>query len=74
MRDIWLEPDQHPPHIPDGFCVLPRRLVIERTFAWLRRNRRLPKDYERLTATGEMLLYAGMSRILLRRLSMQCAR
>jgi putative transposase len=36
--------------------VLPRRWVIERTLAWLGRNRRLSKDYERLTATGEMLL------------------
>jgi hypothetical protein len=43
--------------------------VVERTLAWLGRNRRLSKDHERLPATGEMLLHAGMSRILLRRLT-----
>jgi putative transposase len=58
---------------PGAVQVLPRRWVIERTFAWLGRNRRLAKDYERLTATGEMLLYTGMSRILLRRLTTQPA-
>lgn len=69
VRGFWVGPDQHPPQIPEGFHVLPRRWIVERTLAWLGRNRRLSKDYERLPATGEMLLYAGMSRILLRRLT-----
>ena len=69
VSGFWVGPGQEPPQIPAGFHVLPRRWVVERTFAWLGRNRRLAKDYERLPETGEMLLYAGMSRILLRRLT-----
>ena len=36
-----------------GFTVLPRRWVVERTFAWISHNRRMSKDYERLAATSE---------------------
>lgn len=50
------------------FQVQPRRWVVERTFAWLNRNRRLSKDYEYLTDVSASYLYLGMSRILLRRL------
>ena len=42
---------------PAGFRVLPRRWVVERTFAWLDQNRRLSKDYERLCTTSEALIY-----------------
>jgi putative transposase len=52
-----------------GFEVLPRRWVVERTFAWLSQNRRMSKDYERLCATGEAFVYAGMIRLLVRRLA-----
>ena len=38
---------------PRGLRVLPRRWVVERTFAWISHNRRMSKDYERLCATGE---------------------
>jgi putative transposase len=69
IRGSWVAPGQEPPEIPAGFHVLPRRWVVERTFAWLGRNRRLAKDYERLVETAEMLLYAAMSRVLLRRLA-----
>lgn len=51
-----------------GFQVQPRRWVVERTFAWLNRNRRLSKDYEYLTEISESYLYIGMIRILLQRL------
>jgi putative transposase len=49
--------------------VLPRRWVVERTFAWCGQSRRLAKDYERLCATSEALLYVVMTRIMLRRLA-----
>jgi putative transposase len=52
-----------------GFQVLPKRWVIERTNAWISRNRRLARDYERLTASGEAFIYIAMIRIGLRRLS-----
>jgi putative transposase len=43
-----------------GFVVLPRRWVVERTFAWLGRYRRLSKDYERRTDTSETMIYIAM--------------
>lgn len=54
---------------PRGFSVLPRRWVVERTFAWLGQARRLAKDYERLPATAEAMIHWAMSRIMLRRLA-----
>ena len=52
-----------------GFRVLPRRWVVERTFAWISHNRRMTKDYERLCATGEAFVYAAMTRLMVRRLA-----
>lgn len=52
-----------------GFHVLPRRWVVERTFAWLGRNRRLAKDYEALPTTSETWCYIAMSRLMLKRLA-----
>ncbi len=54
---------------PKGFRVLPRRWVVERTFAWICHNRRMAKDYERLCATGEAFVYAAMTRLMVRRLA-----
>ncbi len=54
---------------PPGFRVLPRRWVVERTFAWLGQNRRLSKEYERLCATSETMIYVAMTRLMLRRLA-----
>ena len=51
-----------------GFEVLPRRWVVERTFAWLSQNRRMSKDYERLCSTSESFVYAAMARLMVRRL------
>jgi transposase len=53
---------------PKGFQVLPRRWVVERTIAWIEHNRRMSKDYERLCASGEALVYAAMIRLRTRRL------
>jgi transposase len=58
---------------PRGFRVLPRRRVIERTFAWLSRSRRLARDSERLLETGEAMIHAAMTRIMLRRLAKSAA-
>ncbi len=69
LRGVWLAPGQQPPEMPRGFHVLKRRWVVERTFAWIGRNRRMSRDYERLTETGEMLLYAAIARVTLRRLA-----
>ena len=54
---------------PRGFQILPRRWVVERTFAWLGQARRLAKDYERLPETAVAMIHAAMSRIMLRRLT-----
>jgi putative transposase len=52
-----------------GFEVLPRRWVVERTFAWLSQNRRMSKDYEKLCSTSESFVYAAMSRLMVKRLA-----
>jgi transposase len=54
---------------PRGFVVLPRRWVVERTFSWIDHNRRMSKDYERLTATSEAFIYVAISRLMVRRLA-----
>lgn len=52
-----------------GFYVLPRRWVVERTFAWLNKYRRLSKDYEYKTDTSETMIRLAMIHIMVRRLS-----
>lgn len=52
-----------------GFKVLPWRWLVERTFAWLSRYRRLVIDYEALPASAEAFIYAAMVRLMVRRLA-----
>ena len=57
-----------------GFKLLPRRWVVERTFGWLGRYRRLSKDYERLPGSSEAMVYWAMTRLMVRRLARQQCR
>lgn len=50
-----------------GFKVLPRRWVVERTFGWLMRQRRLVRDYERTETSAEAWILIAMIRLQLRR-------
>jgi len=76
FKRYWV-PNDIPPdqidwskYLPEpGFHVIPRRWVVERTFAWFSHNRRLSKDYERLCATSEAWIYLTMIRLMLRRLA-----
>ncbi len=52
-----------------GFQVLPRRWVVERTFAWISRCRRLARDYERKTAHTEAMIQFAMIRLMSARLA-----
>jgi putative transposase len=66
LRFEWV---RLPPERTGFRGVLPRRWVVERTLSWLGQSRRLSKDYERLCATSEVLIYATMTRLMVRRLA-----
>ena len=51
-----------------GFVPQPKRWIVERTFGWLNRSRRLSKDYERTTASSEAFVKVAMIHLMLRRL------
>ena len=51
-----------------GFSVLPRRWVVERTFGWMTRYRRLVRDYEARLDVSEAMIYVGMSSSIMRRI------
>ena len=52
-----------------GFEVLPKRWIVERTFAWISRNRRLARDFERYARTTIAYIRLAMIRIMVRRLA-----
>jgi len=54
-----------------GFEVIPHRWIVERTLGWLNRARRLSKDYERLPASGEAMVYVAMLPLMTKRLAKQ---
>ena len=57
------------PKAATAFEVQPKRWIVERTFAWLNRQRRLSKDYERLAETSEAMIYVAMIRLMVKRLA-----
>ena len=54
-----------------GFEVEPHRWIVERTLGWLSRYRRRSKDYEQLPDTGESLISAAMTHLMVRRIARQ---
>lgn len=67
-RKIRLDIVRRPEGIK-GFLLLPKRWIVERTFAWLSRYRRLAKDYEYLTQTSEAMIQVAMIHLMIRRLA-----
>jgi putative transposase len=68
ILNIALDVIERPPG-QKGFQVLPRRWVVERTFGWLGRYRRLSKDYERCTKSSEGVIYIASIHTMLRRIT-----
>jgi putative transposase len=58
-----------PPEKGKGFVLAARRWVVERTFAWLGKWRRLSKDYEQTIASSETFIYIAMTGLMVRRLT-----
>ena len=69
-RWAWVLPGQEPPPLPAGFNVLPRRSRGRaHACSGITRNRRLAKDWERLSATTETWIYLAMSRLMTKRIA-----
>jgi putative transposase len=65
----WLLQTVLRPASVEGFVVLPKRWIVERTFAWISRCRRNSKDYERTTESSEAMIYITMIALMSRRLA-----
>jgi transposase len=63
LRVVRKDPDQK------GFVVQPKRWIVERTFGWLNRYRRLAKDHERTTESSAAFVYVAMIHVMIRRLT-----
>jgi len=68
-RDGWCLAIVRRTDAEPGFEVLPKRWIVERTFGWFGRERRLSKDDEFSTGVAEACIYAAMIHLLLRRLA-----
>jgi putative transposase len=68
---VELQRAHRPPRRPGrrGFQVLPKRWIVERTFGWLGRYRRLSKDYEQNPRSSEAWIYCAMIHLMVRRLA-----
>ena len=69
LLDIWIRIAVLKRSDAAGFEVLPKRWIVERTFAWISRNRRLARDFERYATTVAAFIRLAMIRIMLRRLA-----
>jgi hypothetical protein len=61
--------DQEPPVWQPGFSPSPHRWIVERTIAWIGRNRRMSKEYDFLPTSSEAWIYLSMIRLMLKRLA-----
>lgn len=68
-RGVWCLPGQEPPPLPRGFQIVKRRWVVERTFGWFGRWRRLSKDYAQHPVVEENFIYSAMGALMLRRIT-----
>jgi len=68
-RPGWTLEVKMPPEGSKGFVVISKRWVVERTFAWMGRNRRLSKDDERTTSSSEATVQLATIALILRRLA-----
>ena len=71
-RHLLHRPNRLPVAHARGFIVLPRRWVVERTLAWLNRNRRLAKDFEATIESATTWLYIASVKLMSRRLGRVC--
>jgi putative transposase len=65
----WVEQGQEPPARHEGFVLQKRRWVVERTFAWLTKHRRLSKDYETLTSSSRTWILLATNAMMLSRIA-----
>jgi putative transposase len=68
-RPGWTLEVKYPPEGSQGFVVVSKRWVVERTFAWMGRNRRLSKDYERSSSSSAATVKWANITLMLRRLA-----
>lgn len=69
VSTVWFSYERIKPEPKKFRGVLPRRWVVERTFAWIGRYRRMSKDYEDLMSRSERMVCLTMIRLMLRRLT-----